>query len=154
MTSAQVQSTPRRKLYDTDFVEWADQTAELLRQGKFSELDIENLIEEVEDLGNRHRDALESQLTRLLMHLLKWQYQPEKRSGSWQGSIREARKQIRRLIRKHPSLKNHLTEQFSTCYQDAAEDAADETGLSPETFPTECPYTVEQVQDSEFLPKR
>ncbi|PZD70281.1 hypothetical protein C1752_14786 [Acaryochloris thomasi RCC1774] len=154
MTSTQVSSTPHQQLYNTDFVEWADQTAELLKQGKFSELDIENLIEEVEDLGNRHRDALESQLTRLLMHLLKWQYQPDKRSGSWSGSIREARKQIRRLLRNYPSLKNHLTAKFDICYQDAVEDAADETGLPLETFPADCPYTAEQTLDSESLPEK
>ncbi|MGF1603852.1 MAG: DUF29 domain-containing protein [Thermosynechococcaceae cyanobacterium] len=145
-------SQASQQLYETDFVEWADQATALLKQGRFSELDIENLIEEVEDLGNRHRDALESQLTRLLMHLLKWQYQPDKRSGSWRGSIREARKQMRRLLRNYPSLKNHLIKTFDLCYQDAVEDAADETELPLEMFPVECSYTVEQALDSKFLP--
>ena len=71
MTSTQILTTPYQQLYDTDFVEWADKTAVLLRQGRFDELDIENLIEEVESLGNSERKALRSQLTRLLMHLLK-----------------------------------------------------------------------------------
>lgn len=79
----------QKDLYDKDFVAWADQQALLLEQGRWSELDLVNLIEEVRDLGNRHRDALESQLRRLLMHLLKWQYQPERRSGSWEGTIKE-----------------------------------------------------------------
>ncbi|MEO0374349.1 MAG: DUF29 domain-containing protein [Cyanobacteria bacterium P01_A01_bin.17] len=140
------------KLYETDLVQWADETAELLRQGRMSELDIENLIEEVEDLAGRHRDALESQLTRLLMHLLKWKYQPQKRSGSWAGSIRESRKQIRRLIRKYPSLKNHLTKEFDVCYEDAVEDASDETGLASKAFPVKCEWTVADVFDKEFLP--
>lgn len=153
MTSSQITATSHHQLYDTDFVEWADQTVELLRQGKFSALDIENLIIEVKDLGNRERKALRSQLTRLLMHLLKWQYQPEKPSNSWSLSIRDARKQIKRLVRDAPSLNNHLTEKFDLCYQDAVEDAVDETGLPLETFPTECPYTVEQAIDREFLPK-
>ncbi|WP_110988910.1 DUF29 domain-containing protein [Acaryochloris thomasi] len=153
MTSTQLSTATHQPLHETDFVEWADQTAELLKQGKFDELDIEHLIEEVEDLGNSERKALRSQLTRLLMHLLKWQYQSDKRSGSWRGSIRESRKQIRRLVRDYPSLKNHLIEKFDLCYQDAAEDAADETGLPLETFPPECPYTAEQTLNSEFLPE-
>jgi ribosomal protein L29 len=88
------------KLYDHDFVARADEQSLLLQQQRFDELDLANLVEEVKDLGGKHRDAIESQLTRLLMHLLKWQYQPERRSGSWSGSIKEARKQIARLIRK------------------------------------------------------
>ena len=91
-------------------------------------------------MGNRHRDALESQLTRLLMHLLKWQYQPEKRSNSWRSSIKEARKQIARLIRKHPVLKIYLEQAYEQCYLDAREDASDETGLEINIFPLSCPF--------------
>ena len=131
--------------YETDFVAWAEEQAALLRKEKFEQLDLENLIEEVQDLGNRHRDAIESQLTRLLMHLLKWQFQPEKRSRSWESSIKEARKQIYRLLRKYPSLKNHLEACFEQCYQDAREDAADETRLPLTTFPAVCPFTLEQA---------
>ena len=152
MTSTEILTTPHQQLYETDFVEWADRTAALLRQGRFDELDIENLIEEVESLGNSERKALRSQLTRLLMHLLKWQYQHDKRSNSWRLSIKEARKQMRRLLRDTPSLKNHLTEKLALCYQDAIEDAADETGLPTETFPIKCLYTEEQLLDREFLP--
>ena len=152
MTSIQLLTPPNQQLYETDVVEWADRTAALLRQSRFDELDIENLIEEVESLGNSERKALRSQLTRLLMHLLKWQYQHDKRSNSWRLSIKEARKQIRRLLRDAPSLKNHMTEKLALCYQDAIEDAADETGLPTETFPIECLYTEEQLLDREFLP--
>ena len=137
--------------YKKDFVAWADEQALLLEQQRWSELDLAHLVEEVKDLGNRHRDALESQLTRLIMHLLKWNYQPEKRSNSWKSSIREARKQIERLIRKHPVLRLHLEMSLEECYQDAREDASDETGLDIEVFPLACPYSIEQIGDRQFL---
>jgi Domain of unknown function DUF29 len=139
-------------LYDADFVQWSDRTAQLLREHRFTDLDLEHLIEEIEDLGNRHRDALESQLTRLLMHLLKYEFQPEQRSGSWLGSIKESRKQIKRLFRKYPSLKVYLEQCCEECYADAIEDASDETGLLQSQFPARCPYAIAEVLDPEFLP--
>lgn len=138
--------------YDTDFVAWSEEAAQLLAQHRFDELDLEHLIDEVRDLGNRHREALESHLTRLLMHLLKWQFQPEFRGNSWIGSIKESRKQISRLIRKYPSLKPYLEQIFEQCYQDAVEDAVDETSLSIGTFPLTCPYALDQIFDTDFLP--
>jgi Domain of unknown function DUF29 len=139
-------------LYDADFVQWSDRTAQLLREHRFTDLDLEHLIEEIEDLGNRHRDALESQLTRLLMHLLKYEFQPEQRSGSWLGSIKESRKQIKRLFRKYPSLKVYLEQCWEDCYADAIEDASDETGLPQSQFPARCPYAIADILDPEFLP--
>lgn len=139
-------------LYEQDFVAWADEQALLLEQKRWHELDLVNLIEEVRDLGNRQRDALESQLTRLLMHLLKWQYQPECRSSSWSGTIKEARKQIARLIRQHPVLALHAQKVWLECYLDAREDAADDTGLPVDTFPLDCPYSLNQAWERDFLP--
>lgn len=141
-------------LYDCDFVAWADQTVQLLREHRWEELDLENLIEEVEDLGNRHRDALRSQLTRLLMHLLKWHYQTTsfRGEGSWRNSINEARKQIRRLQKQYPSLVRSTQEIFEVCYPDAVEDASDETGIPEKGFPSTCPFTLEQVLDPTYLP--
>jgi hypothetical protein len=141
------------KLYDKDFVAWADQQALLLEQGRWSELDLVNLVEEVRDLGNRHRDALESHLTRLLMHLLKWQYQPEKKSNSWLLTIKDARRQIAKLIHKHPVLAVHIERVFFECYLEAREVAADETGLLINVFSLDCPYTLEQVLGKDFLPE-
>ena len=137
-------------LYNKDYIAWSDEQALLLEQQRWDELDLVHLIEEVKDLGNRHRDALESQLTRLFMHLLKWQYQPEKRSNSWLSSIREARKQIDRLIRKHPVLKIYLEQIYEQSYLDAREDASDETGLDIDTFPLSCPYSVTEVRDRDY----
>jgi ribosomal protein L29 len=144
--------TYKTTLYEADFVQWSDRTAQLLREHRFADLDLDHLIEEIEDLGNRHRDALESQLTQLLMHLLKWQFQPDHRSSSWNGSIKKARKQIKRLCRRYPNLKNYLEQCISDCYSDAVEDATDETGLPPSTFPAECPYAIADILSSEFLP--
>lgn len=139
-------------LYDSDFPLWADKMAQLLREHRWEELDLEHLVEEVEDLGNRHRDAIKSHLTRLLMHLLKWQFQPQRRSSSWQSSIREARKQIQRLHRDYPSLKSFSQAVFSLCYLDAREDAADETGLAIATFPAQPPFSLEQALEGRFFP--
>lgn len=153
MTSTQAPATAHQQLYETDFVEWIAQAAELLKQGKFSELDIANLIEEVEDLGRSQKQALKSNLRVLLMHLLKWQYQPRKRSGSWRGSIVEHRKRIQDALEDSPSLKNYYSSVLADSYTTAREIAAHETGCSLETFPTECSYTAEKVLDSEFLPE-
>jgi len=141
-------------LYEKDFVAWSDEQALLLEQQRYEELDLANLVEEVKDLGNRHRDAIESQLTRLLMYLLKWHYQ-EERSSSWLKTIKEARKQIGRLIRKHPVLAVHIETVLQECYMDAKEDAADETGLTVEIFPIACPYWLkDEVLNPDFLPTK
>ena len=139
------------QLYNRDFVAWADEQAMLIEQQRFTELDIVHLVEEVKDLGNRHRDALESQLVRLLMHLLKWDHQPDKRTKSWSSTIKEARKQIKRLIKKHPVLKVHLEASLAECYSDAREDASEETELSLNTFPLICPYSVEEILNKKYF---
>ncbi len=93
-------------LYEEDFCKWADQQALLLKTGRIDQLDLSNLIEEVEDMGNRHRDALQSQLVRLMMHIIKWEIQPQKRSKSWVSSINDARNQIDFSQERYPSLNN------------------------------------------------
>lgn len=139
-------------LYDRDFVAWADEQALLLEQKRWDQLDLVNLVEEVRDLGRRERDALESQLIRLLMHLLKWQYQPSKKTNSWFISIKDARRQVAKLRRKYPVLKVHTETIFYECYLEAREVAADETGLPEQIFPLECLYSLEQVLDRDFFP--
>jgi hypothetical protein len=145
----QLSTTQHQQTYGTDFVEWIDQTAALLKQGKFSELDIENLIEEVESLGRSEKNALRSNLRILLIHLLKWQYQPDKRTRSWEGSILERRARIQDIFEDSPSLKNFYPQILDKTYQQARNGAAVDTGL--EISPTKCPYTVEQVLDSEQI---
>ncbi len=132
-------------LYETDFALWIEQTAQLLRDRTFEQVDWENVIEEIESLGRSDKRSLESQITRVIMHMLKWDYQPECRSNSWRGSIAEGRTQIKKLLRDSPSLKPYLAEVFAQCYQDAIEQASDETGLPIGTFPIDCPYVIEEV---------
>jgi len=97
--------------YETDFCGWIDDQAQLLRSGKFAQLDIDNLVEEIETMGRSEKRSLESHLAVLLMHLLKWQYQPDYRSRSWMLTIQEQRIQVRNIIRDSRSLKHTLSQQ-------------------------------------------
>jgi hypothetical protein len=143
----------RKNLYETDYLKWIETTVEKLRVRDYSSVDWENLIEEIEDMGRSERKSLKSNLIVVLTHLLKWQYQPEFRSGSWKGSIVEHRRRIRDTLKDSPSLKPYLQEVFVECYLDAVEQASAETELPMETFPGECPYTSAEVLDSNFLPE-
>jgi hypothetical protein len=102
-------------------------------------------------MGRSERRNLKSNLIVVLTHLLKWQYQPEFKSGSWKGSIVEHRRRIREALKDSPCLKPYLQEVFDECYSDAVEQANAETGLSVETCPQVCPYTSVEVLDSNFL---
>ncbi len=139
-------------LYDQDYCLWLETTAKLLQERQLNQIDFEDLIEELEGMSRKEKEALFSNLQVVLMHLLKYQYQPSKRSNSWRSSIREHRKRIARAFRNSPSLKPYLTEIFAECYQDARELAADETGLSLETFPEQCPFSIEETLNTEYLP--
>lgn len=138
--------------YLTDFNSWIDQTVQYLRERRWYEIDVEHLIEEVEDLGKSERRAIASQLTRLLLHLLKWQYQPQRRSDTWLDSITDARTQIELTIEDSPSLKNYLTDQLEDSYQRARRQAAKQTHIQISVFPKECPYLVELILDEDWLP--
>jgi hypothetical protein len=138
--------------YERDFAAWLHQTEELLRQGRWSELDVEHLLEEIEDLGKRERRALSSQLTRLLVHLLKWQFQPERRSDSWLDSIADARLQIALAIEDSPSLGDHPAAQLQLSYRRARQEAMRQMGLSARQFPADCPYAIAQILECGWLP--
>jgi len=129
--------------YEQDFGLWAEQMADLLASGRFSELDIENLVEEVRDLSKRERDRLLSSLRLIMHHLLKWDYQPQRRSHSWLGTIQRERANITLYLDDSPSLKRYLTnESIFKLYDVACSDAFKETGLE---FPSICPYGIEDV---------
>ena len=139
--------------YDKDFVAWSGEQAMLLEQERFSELDLINLIEEVRDLGSNDKHALRSNLRIVLLHLLKWQFQPSYRSNSWLSLIVEHRQRVEELIEKSPSLKSYLEAIFSEVYLKAVRGAAKQTGLlSASGFPDACPYTLAEVLDLDFLP--
>lgn len=141
-------STP----YDTDYNLWLCEQLAALREGQFATADWENIIEELDSLGKSEKRSLESYLENLLMHLLKYQYQPQKRSRSWLLTILNARTAIRRSLKASPSLKPYLAEALAEVYQDARRAASVETGKTLEIFPAKCPYPMEQILDPDFLP--
>jgi hypothetical protein len=136
-----------------DFYAWTRDQARLLRAGRFESLDIAHLIEEVEDMGGNIRRQLENRLEALLMHLLKWKYQPNLAGKRWQLTIAEQRRRIAKLLRKNPSLKAELDEALQDAYEDARFGAMMETGLNLDAFPEEPPFTLAQTLDAEFLPE-
>jgi hypothetical protein len=142
-----------RSLYDRDFVRWTEQVAAALRQGDWAALDVENLIEEVEALGKSDRRAIKSRLEVLLMHLLKWQFQPEQRSRSWQATILEQRLRIADILEDSPSLKNYLPTVVDAAYVSARQLASIETGLAVDQFPVGCEYTIGPMLDAAYLPE-
>ena len=153
MSTAAPTRHPAPCLYDEDFYAWITATIELLRQRRFTEIDITHLAEELEDMGKRERRALESHIRNVTLHLLKWRYQPYKRSVSWRQSIRNGRIEIQKLLRDSPSLASQIPQMVEDEYPAARADAIDDTGLTEDTFPTQCPFTAEQVLDAEFWPE-
>jgi len=146
-------NTAATQLYDTDFYAWAQQQADTLRSRNFASLDLDNLIEEIEDMGKRQKQELRSRLTVLFMHLLKWQYQPERRGASWRLTIEGQRDLIADHIDDNPSLKGTLPETCEKAYRHAITSAALETGLRKSTFPAQCPWTFDQAMDDDFWPE-
>ncbi len=140
-------------LYEKDYYLWLEETVQLLREGKLTELDVFNLIEEIEDMGKSEKKAIKSNSRILLMHLLKWKYQPSKRSKSWKSSIIEHRKRIRDSFEDSPSLKVYFADNFNLCYQDARELAAAETGLSIDKFPIESPFSQQDTLKPDYFPE-
>jgi hypothetical protein len=146
---------PRNRVdYEEDFYAWTAEQARLLRSGELTSIDVANIAEEIESLGRSDKRAIESRLTVLLMHLLKWQIQSKMRSQSWSGTILEQRRRIEKLLRESPSLRASVNEALAEAYSDAREAASNETGLPEIDFPSECPFTPEQVLSRSFLPER
>ena len=152
MARAKALADDRQSLYERDFCLWLEQQAGLLRERRFDELDIANLVEEIEAMARKDKKAIESNLVVLLTHLLKHQFQPEQRSSSWRGSIVEHRRRLRYDFEESPSLRPHAAEVFPRAYADAREQASAETALPLRNFPKSSPYTLEQTLDPSFLP--
>jgi hypothetical protein len=140
------------ELYEQDFVRWTEDQAAALRAGRLDALDLENLAEEIESLGRRDRRELKSRLAVLLMHLLKWREQSDRRTGSWESSIRTQRGEIEEILADSPSLRREVRASIAAAYPRARRNAADETGLPLDSFPETCPFTEDQVLTAEWLP--
>ncbi|CCI34807.1 MAG: DUF29 domain-containing protein [Microcystis sp.] len=140
----------RSNLYETDFYAWTLEQSKLLQISDFKGLDIVNLVEEIESLGKQQRQELENRLAILLGHLLKWDYQPERRSKSWKATIREQRRAIQRLMQANPSLKPYLEEAIAYAYQSGIDLVVRETPLDDQDLPADCQYTPEQIFDPNF----
>src|SRR5664280_2130506 len=135
-----------KTLYDTDFAEWSAITANLIRAGRFTEIDAENVAEEIESLGRAERKAVRSQLQRLMMHKLKQQLQPERESKSWRAGARE---RILDEIEDAPSLKGHLRDNMERVYRLAVAEALRETGKPGNNFPDKCPWNLDALLESQ-----
>jgi hypothetical protein len=138
--------------YDQDFYAWLMHNANLIRQGRFAEMDALQVAEELESMGKRDKRELMSRFKILLLHLLKRSFQSEKRSRSWEQTIDEQREQINLILADSPSLKYQLIEKINDTYPLALKAAMKETNLPPETFPTTCPYSLEQLLAETFYP--
>ncbi|MDM8521752.1 DUF29 domain-containing protein [Desulfococcaceae bacterium HSG8] len=140
--------------YNRDFYTWIRWNTDLLRQGRLSEIDAENIAEELESMGKLDKRQLINRLIVLLIHLLKWEFQSERRSKSWKSTIIEQRRRILQLLEDSPSLHHLFKEKMSYAYQTAVKQASNETGFEIHIFPQTCPYLLtEQILDDEFYPE-
>lgn len=146
-----IEGSPGR--YEADFFEWTQAIAEMIRQRCLDEVDWEHVAEEIQDMGLRDRREVRSRLIVLIVHLLKWQFQPELRAAStWRSTIIEQRNQIGLVIGDSPSLRRVPNGELPSLYRTAVRSAVAETGLNPNLFPENCPCTAEQVLDGEYFP--
>ncbi|NJO14382.1 MAG: DUF29 domain-containing protein [Thioploca sp.] len=140
-------------LYEIDYYAWTQRQVELIKKRRWEELDLDNLLEELEEMGKSSKRALESRLEILFMHLLKWQFQPENRSNSWKASILEQRRKLEKLLKENPSLKPKLADIVYEVYEDARISASKETNLPLNAFPEIMPFTYEQAMNPHFWPQ-
>lgn len=138
--------------YDADFYAWANEQAAHLRAGNLKDLDVANIAEELETLGRSEKRELINRLTVLLAHLLKWQYQPHKRSISWEVTIDDQRLKLVDHLHDNPSLKSQIDETIVRAYRLAIGQARKQTKLEKSVFPEQCPYTKAQILNPDFLP--
>ena len=140
-------------LYEQDFYAWANQQASLLRAGRLTDADIANIAEEIESMGRSEKRELVNRLAVLLLHLLKWQFQPGLRGNSRRLSVEEQRYRLENHLRDNPSLKAMLDTATDEAHRLALIEAERETGLARRTFPAVCPYGFEQAMRADFWPE-
>jgi uncharacterized protein DUF29 len=144
--------TTNASLYEEDFYEWSLRTAELVRQGRWQELDPESVAEEIESLGRSDKRQIRNRLEVLIMHLLKWSVQTERRCGSWKATIIEQRFRLDGILKDSPSLRARLEEFVGDAYPGAVRRAERQMRLLKNPFPPACPYTPEQILDTQYWP--
>ncbi|MBE9089481.1 DUF29 domain-containing protein [Microcystis aeruginosa LEGE 11464] len=143
-------------LYEKDYYLWIEKTISLLENRQFSDLDLENLIEEISSMGKSEKRSLESYLTRLLEHLLKlvyWQSELEYNQRGWKNEIRNFRLRIQQIIEDSPSLKPYLSEIFSPCYQNARKLFLDLSGMAENLVGLAPICTIEQALNEDWFPE-
>lgn len=150
---ARVKVIKMKPQYEEDFYGWLIANIMLLKQKRVNEMDIEHLVEELEDMGNNKKHALVSRLAQLIFHLLKWQYQPDFRGRSWEASIQEQRKKVKKLLLENPSLKNELEGFITDAYEDALLLIKKETPIDLKLLPQACPYKFEDIAHNDFYPE-
>ena len=138
--------------YDDDFYAWANEQAALLRAGRLAQADIEHIALEIESMGRTEKRELVSRLRVLLLHLLKWKFQPAGRGSSWEATVRVQRLDLAEHMKDNPSLKSIVSEAMMTAYEGAVIEAAVETKLSESVFPSICPWAFDQLMDARFWP--
>jgi hypothetical protein len=144
---------PMSALYDTDTYTWAMRQADALRRRSANEIDWENVAEEIESVGKSEVRELRSRYVVLLSHLLKWLFQPQKRSRSWESTIGLQRELVVEHMSTNPGLKPLQDELFGRAFREARVRACEETGLDPDTFPETNPFTLAQAMDPDFWPQ-
>ena len=147
-----LQGVMSNSLYDLDFYAWANEQAALLRSGRLSDADIGHIAEEIESMGKSEKRELVSRLEVLLMHLLKWQFQPERRSRSWEVSIANNRDRLDEHLIDNPSLRSQVEVAVSVAYRRARREAALETELAEALFPGVCPWSHDLAMMADFWP--
>jgi hypothetical protein len=152
MACAESEIEVEKPLYERDFCLWVEEQVRLLKERRLEQLDLVNLIDEIQDLSIHEKKAVKSNLIVVLKHLLKYQYQPRRRSRSWLSSILEHRRRLRDDLATSPSLRPYAREQFEESYQDGRRQALIETGLAEDAVPRAPVYTLEQSLDPDFLP--
>jgi hypothetical protein len=147
---------PEPSLYDADFYAWTQAQAARLRAraAEGGDIDWENVAEEIESVGRSDKREIRSRLRVILLHLLKWQFQPEKRKEGWLSTLSEQRTRLDMIIDDSPSLRGFPAEALAGAYKLAVLKAVEETDLEKAMFPSSCPYTLHQLRDSGFLPGR
>ncbi len=140
-------------LYESDFFTWTQEQARLLRERRFDDLDLDNLVDEVQSVGGSEKREIRNRLEVLLMHLLKWKFQPRFRGPSWRRTIRQQRESIAQIVQSSPSLRAYPSHVMSTAYTAATVSASEETGLAAGIFPEECPFSLDETLDPQFFPE-